>query len=45
MQFECYDCWNKFDYEQLIDPMFLICPYCGSEDVENLFRWQEDEDF
>jgi len=39
-KFECFDCGKRFDYEDLIDEMALHCPYCDSENVEELEREQ-----
>jgi len=45
-QFECFDCGNFFDdkdtpeltAEEKISGVPLLCPYCNSENVEDLKR-------
>lgn len=45
-QFECYDCGSHFDYQDMPPErpkkewtgIELRCPYCESENVEDLLR-------
>lgn len=45
-QFECFDCGERFDYQDMPEPtpeekitgLGLYCPYCDSENVEDLLR-------
>ena len=36
MRYECYDCGKLFDEEDMTDDFFLTCPYCDSDNVEDL---------
>ena len=45
-QFECFDCENRFDYQDMpedkprdfVTGIPLLCPYCDGENVENLYK-------
>ena len=36
MRYECYDCGERFNEKDMVDQMFLTCPYCDGENVEDL---------